>query len=773
MIGRALSHFRITAKLGEGGMGAVYQAEDTKLGREVAIKVLPEAFSADPDRLARFEREAKVLASLNHSCIAGIHEVGEAEVDGSVVHFLVMELAPGETLAEHLGRGRIPLAGALPIALQIAEAFEAAHERGIVHRDLKPANVMVDRDGRVKVLDFGLAKVWEPPVEPATDLTNSPTLTAQMTRAGVILGTAAYMSPEQARSRPVDRRADIWAFGCVVYEMLTGALAFGGDTAGDVLARILEREPDLDQLPEATPVSIRTLVRRCLAKDAQHRLHDMGDVRLEIEEVLAGSLEDSTADRPGGRRARAKVGAGAALLALGAASVAALLTWLLLAPGQAPERPRARLSLSLEYPLDAMEIEWQASPLLSIAPDGSALAYRGRVGETSQLYLLPMDGSASVLIPGTADARSPFFSPDGAWLGFVEDYDLKVVHLGGGAPITLGRCLGRSRSSWTAEGGIVFAGLEGIFRTGVEGGEPVRLSASVEGRFLKDPMSLPGGDGVLLASGGQLLGDSSRVEVLSVSTGERRVLIESGGSPSFVPSNGAGGRGYLVYALGGQLFAAPFDLDELSLTGPAVAVVDDVLMRPNGSAAQYTVSSTGILVYATEEGLSELVWVDDAGRAKTLSAEQRRFAMPRLSPDESRLAIEVHEVPHQIWLLDIEKDLLSRFTVENSNHYFAWHPDGQSILYTSYTGDGTHLLWRRVDSAEEPVTIFSDVPAWIGSLSQDGRVAAIHSGGDVFVLPLDGGSPPQVTGPPIPVATSRFDERDPWISPDGQCVVYN
>ncbi len=776
-------------------MGEVFLAEDTSLDRKVALKFLPEELQQDDIARKRFLREAKSAAALDHPYICNIHEVGEVDGKG----FISMEYVEGETLGNLLLDGPLSINNALSIATEIAEALEKAHRGHIVHRDLKPSNIMRTPDGHVKVMDFGTAKR----IAPEEGGSQERTLTA-LTQEGSTLGTLAYMSPEQLKGEEVDTRSDIFSFGIVLYEMLAGVHPFLKGQVMETASSILHEDPiPLVRYRESVTEVLQHMVRKMLAKEPSRRYQSVHEVQtnlvaLQPAALLAAQIETAE-ESPSGERGRyteAQLGVGAGLVGLVSVAIGALLTWLLLVPAPPPELPK-RLSLSLDYPLDVAEIEPRLNRLLSIAPDGSALAYLGRTGGTSRLYLMSLDGTPSAPVSGTEGARAPFFSPDGNWLGFLVGTEMRMVPLEGGASVTIGSSLRRSRATWatwaTGEG-IVFANPEGIFRTKMEDPEPVRIGVPQEGRIIKDPVPLPGGKAVLLASKGPLLDDSSRVEVLSVGTGERRVLVEEGGSPSFVPLGASTDKGYLLYALGGRLFAAPLDVTSLQLVGPSVAVVDNVLMRPTGGTAQYSFSSTGVLVYAKDEGIgiSELVRVDDAGRAQRLSEEHRRYATPRLSPDGSRLAVEVHEIPHQIWLLDIEKDQLSRFTFENSNHYFAWCPDGRSILYTSDTGDGVQLLWKQVDSPGEPVMVYSGNPeAWIGSLSRDGRFAAIQSSTgepvtlsdgvsqrsqgrsfDVYLLPLDGGSPPQPTGRPIPVATSHVNERDPWISPDGACVAY-
>ena len=424
MIGKTLSHYKILEKIGQGGMGVVYRAEDTNLGREVAIKVLPEQFTKDPQRLARFEREAKLLASLNHPNIAAIYGLEEAEG----IRFLSLELVPGETLAERVAKGPVPVKESLEVCRQIAEGVEAAHEKGVIHRDLKPANVKITPEGKVKILDFGLAKALEEEV-PLADISQSPTLTEEMTRAGVILGTAAYMSPEQAEGKPVDKRADVWAFGCVLYELLTAKRAFGGETLTATLAKVLEDEPNWEQLPGSLPSTTRFLMSRCLQKDPNRRLQHIDGARILIEEALTGAITVSPIEvsSPSGWK-RALPWS----IAVVAVVVAGLALWNLTSP-TSTQQPAQRFMLAM--PANEKMTNLLASPTVALSSDGTRLAFVATRGGTAQLYLHTMGRLEADPVAGTEDARSPFFSPDGQWLGFFADGKLKRVSVSGGTPV--------------------------------------------------------------------------------------------------------------------------------------------------------------------------------------------------------------------------------------------------------------------------------------------------------------------------------------------------
>jgi serine/threonine-protein kinase len=569
MIGTSLTHFKITAKLGEGGMGEVYRAEDSKLGREVALKVLPEIFAQDEDRMARFAREAQVLASLNHPQIAGIYQVEQSES----VHFLVMELVEGETLAERIARGPLPKEEALRIALQMALALEEAHERGIVHRDLKPANVKITPQGQVKVLDFGLAKALEDDPSDADSkpgLAHSPTLTAQMTGVGVLLGTAAYMSPEQARGDQADRRSDIWAFGIVLTEMLTGKTVYAGKTLSDTLAGVLAREPEWEALPEDTPRSVRRLLERCLAKDLRERLQAIGEARIAIE----NHLEDPDAEQAETITAAevAKIPAWRSALPWGLAgllAVALLGSLFVFRPEAATTATAAPMRMGISLPEQKTIFRGYGSSAV-LSPDGRRVAYVFSQGVNYEIYLHSLDqweGTALTSAAGEGRPYQPFFSPDGDWIGFVTPSELKKVPVSGGTPITLASVNLPRGASWAADGTIVFAPTPrgGLHRLPSAGGESEPLTVLDEEKGEAShrwPQVLPGGKGILFTShtGTSNFYDAN-IEVVVLETGERRVLHRGGTFGRYVES------GHLVYVNGGTLFAVPFDLERLDVTG--------------------------------------------------------------------------------------------------------------------------------------------------------------------------------------------------------------
>ena len=665
-LGTTLGPYQVTAKIGEGGMGEVWQARDTKLDRDVALKVLPEAFTSDPDRLARFEREAKVLASLNHPNIGSIYGLEEAEG----VRALVLELVEGPTLADRIKQGPIPIDEALPIAKQIAEALEAAHERGVIHRDLKPANVKVREDGTVKVLDFGLAKALEG--DAGSDPSEAPTLTAAATRAGVIMGTAAYMSPEQAKGKTADRRADIWAFGCVLYEMLTGQRPFVGDDVSDTLAAVLRAEVDLDALPDAIPARLRQIVRRCLQKDPKQRLHDVADLRLAMdgafettvpqtaEAVVAPALQVWQRPVP------------AAIAALTLLAIGGLTVWSL-------TRPAPTLVARFPIQLAADEaFSGTGRPIVAISPNGSHVVYSANNG----LSLRPLDQLHATPIPGTDGARNPFFSPDGQRIGFHAAGQLKRVSVSGGAPVTLGEANNPWGASWGADDMILYGqGSQGIWRVPGTGGTPEQLIPMEDGEQAHGPQMLPGGEWVLFTfrPSGASSWDQAQIVVQSLETGERSVVIDGGRDARYVAT------GHLVYALNGVLLAAPFDLGERRVIGGPVALVEDVSdAGARTGAAQFSLAANGSLVYVPGFGgaafdlTSRLVVTGRDGAGTPLAEIAGTGWYPRYSPDGTRVAFAAqHADGADVWVLDIERGTRTRLTSEGLNRFFpVWSPDG-------------------------------------------------------------------------------------------------
>jgi eukaryotic-like serine/threonine-protein kinase len=750
--GTKLGAYEVVALVGSGGMGEVYRARDAKLGRDVALKVLPEAFARDAERMARFQREAKVLASLDHPNIASIYGLE----DSSSTHALVMQLVEGPTLADRIKQGLIPIDEALRIAKQISEALEYAHERGIVHRDLKPANIKVTTDDAVKVLDFGLAKALEGDAS-SMDISTSPTISRLATMQGVLLGTAAYMSPEQAKGKSVDRRADIWAFGCVLYEMLTGKMAFSGEAVTDTLAAVIRAEPDWTQLPAATPIRVRVLLQRCLQKDPKQRLRDIGDARISLDEVLSGAPDPALAGAP---QAATPLWRRALPWALGflAAAVACAAGWVL---KPSPSRPVTRTVINLP---PGQRLAGFDNLVLAISPDGSQLAYvattQGAGGETQRIYLRKMDSLDANPIPGTEGAVDPFFSPDGQWLGFFADGKMKKISVSGGAAQILADDSSPEGASWSSQGTIVFSsGAQFLQQVSDAGGTPQPLTHLEKGEIGHVwPEFLPGGKAVVFEG-------SASVAAQLIGTSERRNLTPGGASPQYESS------GYLIYAQAGNLMAVPFDPQRLEVKGAPVPVVQDVVQGPGGPApAQYSVSATGSLAYvpgSTQVSQSKLVWISRKGTEQPLSAPTRDYDEPRVSPDGRRVALGSGG---QIWIYDLARDTLTRFTFEGSlNGGQAWTPDGKRIAFTSSRGGTLNLYWQMADGSGglERLTTSDHVQAPL-SWSPNGQLLSfieLNAGPPIRVLRLS-----DRKAQPFLQTTSNAGV--PQFSPDGRWMAY-
>jgi serine/threonine-protein kinase len=767
LVGRQLGSYEIVSMLGAGGMGEVYQAHDTKLGRDVAIKVLPAAFVHDPERLSRFQREARMLASLNHPNIATIH--GLEQSDG--VHYLVMELVLGHTLAERVSAGALKIEEALKLGGQIAEALEAAHEKGVIHRDLKPAYVKVTPEGRVKVLDFGLAKAFASDGE--LDFSQAQTLTAMGTEEGRIVGTPAYMSPEQARGKVVDKRTDIWSFGCVLYEMLTGKEAFCSETASDTIAAVLGREPEWQMLPPATPAKIRELLRRCLQKDSQRRLRDIGDARIEVEEASAAPAEAEPTAAVKGMRTLSRraliFGLGGLLLV---AAIASLATWYL-KPSPAVQ-PVSRFTITLPPGQQLAGLDSGLS--LALSPDGTRLAYVATQGGTQQLYLRAMDSLEAKPIPGTGGAAEPFFSPDGQWVGFFASGKLKKVSVSGGAALTLGDAVFPCGASWGSQGMIAFAPTNGsaLQQVSDSGGASQPLTRLEEGEASQRwPEFLPGGKALLFAGGTNTINwTNTQVAVQSVGTGERRNLVPGGMHPRYAPS------GHLVYAQGGSLMSVPFDPQRLAVTGTAVPMMEGVLQSPDGGAAQFSFSSTGSLVYVPgriQSAQSRLVWVNRNGVEQPLAAPARDYEWLRLSPHRRQVAVAIQEQEAkvwQIWLYDLSRETLTRWTFNgNVNAAPVWTGDGKRITFSSNGEGPRNLFWQLADGSGglERLTT-SEYLQYPGSWSQDGQLLAFventpTTGSDIWVLRM-GDRKAQL------FLRTPFNETAPRFSSDGHWLAY-
>lgn len=749
-VGIRLGAYEITGELGAGGMGEVYRATDTNLKRDVAVKVLPESFSADADRLSRFRREAEVLASLNHPNIAQIH--GFEETDGATA--LIMELVEGPTLADRIAQGPIAPDEAIDIAMQIADALAAAHAQGIVHRDVKPANIKLRSDGIVKVLDFGIAKAS---ASTTTDTAIPSAAQVEMTRAGTVLGTTAYMSPEQARGKPIDKRADIWAFGCVLYEMLTGQPAFGGEDTTVTLARVLERDTDMNLLPAAVPQPVRNTLALCLQKDPRKRLHDMGDVRLALEGELEALPALSAGPSMRSARRRTLAAAGTAFIAGGL--LVGLTAW--------THRPQA-----LPKPISRFEVAlgehqtWRnwGRPMLAVSRDGRRVVYNTRQG----LYLRSLDALDARVIPGTEeDLTDPFLSPDGRQVAFFAGGQLKRVPTVGGAPTVIADGIENPfGASWNADGTILFGQTKGILRVPASGGTPELVVPAEDGETVYGPELLPDGDSVLF-SATRSNWDGAKIIVQSLSTSKRTVLVEGGSDAHYLPT------GHLVYAFGDKLFGIPFDADGPAVTGEAVALVQGLLRAPGNvtGAANYGVGDNGTLVYATgDTGLrvETLVWVDEDGREEPLGMRPCMCAGQILSPDGTRMAVTIGTLDGDadIWIWSLAGRTLTRLTSEPGLQMAPlWTPDGQRIVYRSPEG----LYWRNADGTGTPERLLpgSDRLPW--SFTADDRIVVQDTGAgsqDVGIVSVAGDHARQ------PLLSGAFNEGRPTLSPTGNWLAY-
>ncbi len=777
--GTHVGPYKVTALLGEGGMGKVWRARHTGLERDDALKVLPDVFAADPERLARFQREARVLASLNHPNIARIYGLEETHETGGTTA-IVMELVEGPTLADRIAQGPIPVEEALSVAKQIAEALEAAHEQGIIHRDLKPANVKAPLDGPVRVLDFGLAKPLDS-ARAALDPSQSPTLSMPpMTQVGVILGTAAYVSPEQARGKAVDTRADIWAFGCVLYEALTASLAFPGETFSDTIAAILEREPKWSALPEQTPAGIRRLLHRCLEKDPKRRLRDIGEARIELGDAIAarGTLRDTREGRVAlGERTEVAT-ASRPRHALWAVTTAALLALALAGWWQAlrpVSRPLVRLPVELGP--EAVDPINGAGAILS--PDGTRLVYRSRnAGGAVQLVMRTLDQEQATPLAGTEDAIGPFFSPDGRSVGFFDmaRRKLRKISLQQGPPVDLSDAEAARGGSWGEDGNIIAAitARGPLYRIPSGGGraEPITVvQPAVTHRW---PQVLPGAEAVVFTAN-EFIGDFDRatIEIQSLRTGQRKTLIQGGHYGRYIPT------GHLLYVRGGTLHALPLDVRRQELTGPAVPVISSVRNRISSGGAAYDVSSSGTLICAGGAPVTyRLAWLDDSGRVERLPARASQYNFPiRFSPDGRRLALATAEAGSlDVWVYDWQRDAWTRLTSSpDVDSHPVWSPSGTHLALES----GRGIFWRRADGTGEAVRLTADdaVPHpfsfspngdWLAFTRWDSQTKE-----DVWALPLERTeSDHPRAGAPVPLLKTTFNEDAPMISPDGRWMAY-
>jgi serine/threonine-protein kinase len=776
--GTKLGVYQVVAQIGAGGMGEVYRARDTRLQRDVALKVLPEIFAADPGHMARFEREARLLASLNHPQIAAVYGVEESDS----CRALVMELVEGPTLADRIAAGPIPLEETLPIAKQVAEAVEYAHDHGVIHRDLKPSNIKVTADGTVKVLDFGLAKaLTDEPTE--TDLRNSPTLSAVATMQGVILGTAAYMSPEQAKGKPVDRRADIWAFGVVLVEMLTGKPLYTGETPAETLASVMMKDPSLGALPADTPPAIRNLIQRCLNKDPRQRLQHIGEARIILADALSGT---APAEPVGAQRKTRERLAWTAAAALALTAIAFAIGFALRTPK--PSQPMQAVRLNAEIGVDAsLDTSLGASALLS--PDGTRLALVAiGADEKRRIYVRSLDGLLGTALAGTENASDPFFSPDSQWIGFFAHGKLKKISVQGGAAVTLCDAPTDRGGSWGEDGTIVFTPdiVVPLSKVSSAGGKPEPLTTldkqagDVTHRW---PQVLPGSNAVLFTSATRSVGpiaEDADIVVYSMASGQRKTVQRGGFYARYLPS------GHVVYTHEGTLFAVPFDLKRLEVTGQPTPILEGVVTAPDFGAAQFSFSETGTLEYIAGSGGSQTVsiyWMDHEGKFMPLHETPGRYYNPAFSPDGKRLALEINDGKRSdIWVYKWERDTLTRLTFTGeANTNPVWAPDSQRITYSSREKGGTYnLWWIRADGGGNAQRLAESKSAqYAGSWRPDGKALAFteyNSGTnlDIMTLPIEGNEKSGwKPGEPKAFLNSPFIEGYSAFSPDGRWLAYH
>ena len=777
--GTTLGVYEVLAAIGAGGMGEVYKARDTKLDRDVALKILPDAFVNDPERLARFEREAKVLASLNHPNIAQIYGLEE----GGDSPALVLEYVPGPTLQDRIAKGPIPLDEALPIARQIAEALEAAHEQGIIHRDLKPANVKVKDDGTVKVLDFGLAKALGPELSD-TEAANSPTMTmtAAATKMGVIMGTAAYMSPEQAAGKQVDRSADVWAFGVVLFEMLSGQQVFTGETVSHVLASVLKTDPDWTKLPSDTSAPLRKLLRRCLERHPKQRLRDIREARIDIDEAttapLAATVVAAVPPTPFlGWPRSLSLGLGAVVLF----ATAAVGLWRLAGPDtRMTSENRQPVYLRLATPSDVSVTYQRLNPTVTISQQARQLVYVGSSSGEERLYVQDLGQAGSIApIANTAEAANPFLSPDDEWVGFVANFKLQKVPLSGGESIELAEAPSMRGATWSPDGETIYFAPSvagGIWKLPASGGDPEPVTTpDPDGSELGHawPSVLPDGDRLLYTSDPQNL-----IMIVDLVTGRTTRLIEDGFFATYVST------GHLVFAQGSSLWAARFDLATLDV-GPRFKVLENVV---TGSEllADYAVSPSGTLVYLSGTSAFErtLVRMDRSGTPQRFGGDAHPHQSPiSSSPDGRHLALTLFQAPGgglrsnlsdlNVWVHDLARGTFDRLTNQPQGALApVWSADGRNVAFASVTGNQINLYVRPTDKSEPAALLYaSEYPKWPSSWSSDGETLAFQqehpeTGLDIWLYSMGRKNAREYRAGP-------FNEGFATFSPDGDWLAYH
>jgi serine/threonine-protein kinase len=769
-----LGPYEIIAPIGAGGMGEVYCARDTRLGRDVAIKVLPCSFSADPDRLHRFEREARAAAALNHPNILSVFQMGTYEG----APYLVSELLEGQTLREHIRRGPLTVRTAINYAVQIANGLAAAHDKGIVHRDLKPENLFVAKDGRVKILDFGLAKLTQP--KPDTTATTRPL--AEETKPGLLIGTVGYMSPEQIRGGTADSRSDIFAFGAILYEMLSGKRAFQGQTPADVIGAILKDElPSLSDIVPAIPLALRSVIHRCVEKNPEQRFHSVWDLALALEALSAAS--DSATALPHASGEKVKTPPSwlwiAAAIAIGVIAVGILVPVWTPRPSQTTSVPATTKRFVIHLP-PSDQIAFAHSvpygigrPSIALSPEGRHLAYVVEHENQRQLYLRNMDQFEGSPLPQTEGAFLPFFSPDGQWIGFFTDTQLKKIFVGGGGPVVLCDARNVFGACWTSDNVIYFSQDDGhsLFQVSGDGGTPKGVADGpftiyTDNHFFF-PHVLPGTDSLLVNR--IVFFHGGTISLYSLKTGKQRVLIQGGTDAQYVPT------GHLLYARQGELVATEFDLNRQEVSGAPVPVLEGVRTEAYGSG-QYSFSHDGTLAYVPGgTGLDgKLAWVDRSGKIEPLPTQARTYGDFRLSPDAQHLAATIYGTTVDIWVYDFNRNAWTRLTSDGINTNPMWTPDGKHIVYAaSVNGSSSNLFWQPSDASTRPQRLTSsEYIQTPSSWSPDGKTLLFRetnpkTGGDIWALQLDGEK-----SEVVPYLQTSVNESFPTFSRDGRWVAY-
>jgi serine/threonine protein kinase len=773
--GTKLGPYQVNSALGAGGMGEVYRATDTTLNRHVAVKVLPAKFAQDAERMARFKREAQLLAALNHPHIATIHGLEES----SGTYALVMELVEGETLAERLQLGALPLREALNIAVQIAEALEAAHEKGIIHRDLKPANIKITPEGTVKVLDFGLATAAEAD-ESSYDPSKSPTISAlTTTQAGMVIGTAAYMSPEQAKGKRVDRRADIWSFGVVLYEMLVGKPLFVGEIASEILANVITKEPEWAALQSKIPGAVRHLLQHCLVKEPKHRLQAIGDGRIAIEDYLAGRTVVTS--EPGLATESPLLRWTTAGLLLTVIVLAGLL-WRVrkILP---PPVLRYSFTTGTTTGNQQLKLNLVTGPAVAISPDGTKIAYVTLVNGSSSIFMRKQNDFQPVHVSGTEDALNPVFSPDGQWLAFQSNGRLKKVPVGGGPVISIADMGDPRGISWISNDEIVYtvgttSGLQIVNASGGTSRTLTELDPAKKERSHRWPYVLPNSKAVLFTVGSLASPDNyddATIEAVDLRSRERKMLLQGSTAVRYLSS------GYLLFFRSGVLYSVGFDPDRLAVQGTPIPVLDSISNDASTGAPHVAISDMGTLAYVSgDSGKHLVVWVDRIGKSKALEIPAASLRDIRLAPDGVSGAVVVTRgVDQDIWIYDFAHQNYSRFTFGGINITPLWSPDGKTIYYAKALEEpGAHggvkyaLMKKPADSSRDAELVTK--LEWrfnLNDISPDGRLLYfsfnVSGNFSVYVMPLAPDSKPELF-----VSTPRGFVYAATLAPDGERIAY-